>query len=173
MLAIITVKRDAMTLSPNLQEFLTNQQISYDLVEHEETPSASRTAEACHISGDCLAEGVLLRSAAGYVLAVLPASHAILLVDLQEQFGRDLELAEEAEVGKQFNDCKRGAVPPIGDCYGLDMIIDESLTAQPDIYFEAGDHTTLVHMSKNEFAKLISRARHGRFSDRQAGVSVH
>jgi Ala-tRNA(Pro) deacylase len=162
-----------MALSPNLQQFLLKQQITYELIAHEETLSASRTAEACHISGDRLAKGVLLRSRAGYLLAVLPASHAIRLEDLQDQLGPDVDVAEEAEVGKLFSDCKLGAVPPVGACYGLDMIVDESLVAQPEVYFEAGDHATLVHMDQDQFRKLVGRTRHRRFSVRQASVSVH
>jgi Ala-tRNA(Pro) deacylase len=32
------------------------------------------------------------------------------------------------------------------------------LTRQQDIYFEAGDHESLVHMSTEEFLKLVPRA---------------
>jgi Ala-tRNA(Pro) deacylase len=162
-----------MTIAPKLEHYLASQQIAYDVIPHAQTPSSSRTAEACHISGDCLAKGVVLRDRGGYLLAVLPASHSIRLADLQEQLGPDIELAREPEVGKLFGDCDRGAVPPIGACYGLDMIVDESLVAQPEVYFEAGDHATLVHMDQAQFRKLVGRARHGRFSVRQAGVLVH
>jgi Ala-tRNA(Pro) deacylase len=162
-----------MTMTPTLQQYLSDRQISYDIVPHEPTMSSTRTAEACHISGDCLAKGVLIRNKGDYMLAVLPASHHVRLSDLQDLLGSDVEIAQETELGRLFPDCNRGAVPPVGSCYGLDMIIDESLASQPEIYFEAGDHATLVHMSKDQFAKLAEHARYWRFSTRDAGVSVH
>jgi Ala-tRNA(Pro) deacylase len=166
-------RRDAMPLAPTLQHYLSHQGIAYDVIPHEATLSSTRTAEACHVSGDCLAKGVLLRDRRGYLLAVLPASHRIRLSELHDELGSDVELAQETEVESWFRDCERGAIPPVGACYGLEMIIDESLEAQPEVYFEAGDHATLVRVTRDEFARLTGGARHRRFSAREAGVRVH
>jgi Ala-tRNA(Pro) deacylase len=43
-------------------------------------------------------------------------------------------------------------VPAVGKCYGLDLIVDDSINAQPDIYMEAGDHQTLLHLRRNSRA---------------------
>ena len=60
--------------------------------------------------------------------------------------------------------CALGAVPPVGECYDLDVIVDDSIEEQPDVYLEGGDHTTLVHLDHAQFARLMAEARHGRFS---------
>ena len=44
-------------------------------------------------------------------------------------------------------------------------IVDDALERQPDVYFEAGDHVSLVHMDKFEFARVMKGARHGSFSE--------
>jgi Ala-tRNA(Pro) deacylase len=44
------------------------------------------------------------------------------------------------------------------------VIVDDSIQQQPDVYLEGGDHATLVHISQTQFARLMSGARHGRFS---------
>ena len=54
------------------------------------------------------------------------------------------------------------AVPPIAAPYGLRSLLDESLAKQSDIYFEAGDHRTLVHVSGEQFNKLMHKVPHGR-----------
>ncbi|RUU11779.1 aminoacyl-tRNA deacylase, partial [Mesorhizobium sp. M6A.T.Ca.TU.002.02.2.1] len=41
---------------------------------------------------------------------------------------------------------------------------DESLGKADDIYFEGGDHRTLVHVSGKDFRNLTSDARQARFS---------
>jgi prolyl-tRNA editing enzyme YbaK/EbsC (Cys-tRNA(Pro) deacylase) len=53
---------------------------------------------------------------------------------------------------------------PSAKCYGLDIIVDDSIQAQSDIYMEAGDHETLLHMGHAQFARLTANAEHGRFS---------
>ena len=153
-----------MTIAPTLQKYLANHNVAYDLVPHQRAMSSLRTAEVGHIPGDCLAKGVVLRDKASYWLAVLPATRHIRLADLRSKLGEKVDFATEQEVEQVFRDCDRGAIPPVGDCYGLDVIVDDSIEQQPEIYFEGGDHATLVHMSRGEFARLNARARHGSFA---------
>jgi Ala-tRNA(Pro) deacylase len=155
-----------MTIAPTLQKYMDEHGIRYDLVPHEPTLSALGSAHAGHISGDRLAKGVVLRDGGSYRLAVLPASHHLRLTDLKMELGQDIHLASEPEIAQVYRDCDRGAVPPVGPCYGLDVIIDTSIDQQPELYFEAGDHATLVHVTGGEFARLNPQAKHGSFSAR-------
>jgi Ala-tRNA(Pro) deacylase len=75
-------------------------------------------------------------------------------------------MANETEIGQLFRDCAHGAVPAIGKCYGLDLIVDDSINAPPDIYIEGGDHQTLLHLSQAQFSRLTENEIHGRFSTR-------
>lgn len=156
-----------MTIAPTLQRYL-DQHVTYEVVPHKPTSSSMRTAEACHIAGRRLAKGVVLRRDSGYMLAVLPASHHIRLSALRTQLGEDVDLAAESEIDTLFRDCAHGAVPPIGDCYGLDVIVDDSIDDnaddKADVYIEAGDHETLIRLTHAQFAKLTAEAQHGRFS---------
>jgi Ala-tRNA(Pro) deacylase len=153
-----------MAIAPTLQKYLADENVIYDAIRHEPTMSSTRTAQTCHISGNRVAKGIVLRRDRSYMLAVLPASHHVRLSDLRAQLGPDVGLADESEIGQLFRDCGHGAVPPVGNCYGLDVIVDDSIEAQPDIYMEAGDHETLLHMNHAEFARLTWAAQHGRFS---------
>jgi len=98
------------------------------------------------------------------VMAVLPASRRLELRELQASDGHDLRLASEAELKYLFKDCEPGAVPPLGIAYGIETIWDDSLMEQPETYFEAGDHETLVHMKTRDFIGLMKGARHMAFS---------
>ena len=152
-----------MTVSPTLQKYL-DQGVSYDLIAHAPTMSSTRTAEACHVSGDALAKAVVLRRDGGYMMAVLPASHHLHLSALKSQLGHKVDLASEDEIERLFGDCERGAIPALGECYGLDVIIDNSIDPRRDIYVEAGDHATLIRMDGEEFARLTAKAWRGHFS---------
>jgi Ala-tRNA(Pro) deacylase len=152
-----------MTIAPTLQRHL-DRNVSYDVITHDPTMSSTRTAQACHVPGDRLAKAIVLRRNGSYMLAVLPASRHISLPDLKLQIGDDVDLANEGEIRQLFPDCALGAVPPVGECYDLDVIVDDSIQEPPDIYLEGGDHTTLVHLDQAQFARLMAEARHGRFS---------
>ena len=152
-----------MALALTLQKHL-DQTVTYEVITHDPTMSSTRTAQACHVSGDCFAKAIVLHRDGGYMLAVLPASHHIRLPDLRQQIGEEVALADETEIKRLFPDCALGAVPAVGECYDIDVIVDDSMQEQPEIYLEGGDHTTLVHISQAQFTRLMSGARHGRFS---------
>jgi Ala-tRNA(Pro) deacylase len=111
-------------------------------------------------------KAVVLSDGGRYTLAVLPASHHLQLSDLRIKLGHEVHLASEPEAADVFRDCALGASPAVGACYGLDVIIDNSIDQQHELYFEGGDHATLVHGSGAEFARLNPQAQHGSFSAR-------
>jgi Ala-tRNA(Pro) deacylase len=156
-----------MSIAPTLQRYFAAENIEYDVIPHEPTTSSNRTAEACRISGNSLAKGIVLRRGdSDYMLAVLPASHHIQLADLRNELGDNVQFAREMEVDPLFPDCAHGAIPAVGRCYGLSVLVDDSLDAQPQVYIEAGDHETLIRISHAQFAQLTAGAQHGRFSEK-------
>src|SRR5581483_1866835 len=118
------------------------------------------------VPGDRLAKSVVLQDDSGYVMAVLPSTHHVRLGKLSRELNRNLRLATEDELAALFADCERGAVPAVGLAYGMTTIVDDSLEEQPEIYFEAGDHEQLVHMSRDAFMALMESAGHARFGRR-------
>jgi Ala-tRNA(Pro) deacylase len=153
-----------MTVAKRLGEHLAKTGVAFDLTSHPWTASSNRAAQAAHVTGERVAKAVVLHDDQGYVVAVVPSTHRLELDSLQRFLDRRMNLATEGEIVKLFDDCELGAVPPVGAAYGLDVVVDESLTGQPDIYFEGGDHRSLVHVSGADFAALMSEARRGRFS---------
>ena len=153
-----------MTIAPTLATYLEQAGIQPEVLTHPHSPSASRTAEASHVSGNRVAKAVLLKDETGYLLAVLPASRHLRLDAVEALTGRSLTLAAEDEIGRAFPDCEVGAVPPVGVAYGLPAVIDDSLVEESEIYLEGGDHTTLVRVTRAEFAELMQGAQAGSFS---------
>jgi Ala-tRNA(Pro) deacylase len=153
-----------MTIAITLREYLQNNGISYDVIDHRRTDSTLHTAEAAHIPGDRMAKSVLLGDDESYLLAVIPATHRLEMGQLIKLTGRELSLIPEDELQQAFADCETGAVPPTGLLYGIDTLIDASLLKQPDLYFESGDHGKLIHISSEKFKELESDAIVGEFS---------
>ena len=106
----------------------------------------------------------MLEDDKGFLMAVVPASHKVDLGAVRRQLNRELGLATDRELVELFKDCEPGALPPLGLAYGIDTILDESLVDVPDIYFEAGDHRVLVHVSGSGFLKLMANAPRGQIS---------
>lgn len=155
-----------MAIAITLQQYLVDHGVTYDTLAHPQTPSASRTAQASHVPGDRLAKAVMLRKGSEYVLAVVPASRRLRMSALRRWLKEPVGLATEEEFCDLFPDCDIGAIPALGDAYGLATLVDKSLEEQPDVYFEAGDHRTLIHVTGEQFRSLMENAPQGRFSVR-------
>ncbi|MNN90271.1 YbaK / prolyl-tRNA synthetases associated domain protein [compost metagenome] len=90
-------------------------------------------------------------------MAVVPASRH-LDVGKVRQDAKDWQLTNEATLASLFKDCELGALPALGQSYGMKMLVDPQLTRQRDIYLEAGDHENLVHMRMDQYLKLVPDA---------------
>lgn len=152
-----------MAMAMTMQGYLKKSGIWYEELHHPREVTASRIAETAHVAGDRLAKAVMLKGDSGYRLAVLPSTCKVDLHELSHMLRERIGLATEDEMRATFPDCDIGALPPMGHLYGMKVCLDEGLRHQPDIYFEAGDHETLVHMRGGDFERLMAGAEHGQF----------
>ena len=153
-----------MAIAITLKRYLADQGIDYEVVTHRPTLSSSQTAQASHVSGDCLAKAVVVKDEDHFMVAVLPASHHIQLGELRRLLDRQVGLATEEEASALFPDCELGAFPAIGPAYGLKVIVEDSLAEQPRVYLEGGDHASLLNLDAAQFQRLMGQAWHGTFS---------
>jgi Ala-tRNA(Pro) deacylase len=153
-----------MTIAKRLKAHLDAQGVAYETVAHPRTATASATAEAAQVPRDRLAKAVVIHLETGPVLAVVPSSHRVDLGALQSILDRRLGLASETEVGELFDDCDVGAAPPVGSAYDVPTVVDRSLTGLDRVWFEGGDHRTLVSVAGADFDRLMQGARQGGFS---------
>jgi len=148
-----------MAVASRLQTWLEQRAVEYETTAHEAMPSSARTAQAAHIPGKQMAKGVVLKRADdAFLVMVLPADSLVHLGRLQRILGEPVCLATEAELEGLFPDCDQGAVPALAQAYGLPLLVDRGLFAQPEVFVEAGDHRTLLRLGGKQFAHLLGDA---------------
>ena len=161
-----------MAIAPKLHEFLNARHSEYELLPHPRTASSTATAQAAHVPGRRFAKAVVVEDNEGYMLAVLPSTHHLALSELGDALERrPLRLAKESELPALFSDCALGALPALGAAYQMPTVIEGELDEQPDVYFEAGDHEHMVHMTGAEFRHATAQVRRAHFSRIDAGLS--
>jgi len=162
-----------MAMAISLQRYLVKNHIPYDVMTHTPTQYSMATAQAAGVPAGALAKSVVLRDEQSFLVAVVPATHNLQLGRLRRQLARPVRLATEEEVQSLFADCAVGAIPPLGPAYGLEVIVDDSLTDNPEIFFEGGDHQALIHVAGADFQRLLPNAVHGRFSRMRSTAHAH
>lgn len=153
-----------MSVPDTVTNFLRNNGIDFSVIAHAPTMHSAATAQAAHVPGAQLAKGVLLSDDEKYVLAVVPSTRWVDIGAVERIVRAPLELVPEDDFPMLFRDCRPGAVPPIGEAYGILTVVDDELTEPSDVYLEAGDHEHLLHLQHDAFLWLVEPFERGRIS---------
>ncbi len=138
-----------------LKRFLDSNRVKYTTLVHPMAYTAQEIASLAHVSGQEFAKTVVVRADGELAMAVLPASYHVDLALLKAAAGaKKIALASEAEFRDRFPECDAGAMPPFGQLYGMPVFVEESLTEDKEIAFNAGTHRELIRMAYEDFARL-------------------
>jgi Ala-tRNA(Pro) deacylase len=139
-----------------LLEFLDENGVNYELIEHAEAYTAQEVADKAHVSGKQFAKTVMVKLDGEMAMAVLPAADKVNLTLLQQAAGaKSIALASEPEFTRLFPDCELGAMPPFGNLYGMTVYVAGSLGEAQEIAFNAGSHAELIRMPYADFERLV------------------
>ncbi len=140
-----------------LKEFLDSEGVKYLSISHSKAFTAQEIAGIAHVPGKELAKTVMVKIDGTMAMVVLPATHRVDFGLLKEAASvENAELADEAEFKDKFPECEAGAMPPFGNLYEMPVYVDESLSEDKEICFNAGSHTELIRLSYDDFARLVS-----------------
>ena len=145
-----------MRCQEQLEQYLHEHQIPYQIQHHPVAFTAQRIAQGEHISGKQVAKSVVVFADTTMVLLVLPAAFRVDLQKVQECLGaKQVRLAHEDEFQTAFPGCEVGAMPPFGNLYSLPVHVEQSLTTQQTIVFPIGTHTETMSLTYADFERLL------------------
>jgi Ala-tRNA(Pro) deacylase len=137
-----------------VEQFLSQQHVPFETLVHPPAFTAQKRAKYLGIPGQQVAKCVLLHGPSGYLLAVLPATYHVDTAALADDLGGPVRLADEEEIAAVFRDCEWGVVAPFGSLYGLATVLDESLSADTLLVFEANSHAEALRLRCRDFERL-------------------
>lgn len=140
-----------------IKDYLTHNAIKFELIKHSPAITAPHIAASAHIPGKDLAKTVIVKIDGRLAMVVESANSKVDLSSLRRQLeAHNIELAHEAEFKPHFPDCETGAMPPLGNLYDMDVYVDELLSQNDAIAFNAGTHSELIKISYDDFANLVN-----------------
>lgn len=139
-----------------LKEFLDQNNIRYVVISHSRAFTAAAIGAVTHIPGKVIAKTVMVKIDGKLAMVVIPGSRHVDLNALKNALSaQSALLVTEPEFSDAFPDCEVGAMPPFGVLYGLPVYVDEKLTQDEEIAFNAGSHRELIRMSYKDFERLV------------------
>jgi Ala-tRNA(Pro) deacylase len=155
-----------------LKEFLDSHHVKYVTKTHPVAYTAQEIAFLAHVHGREFAKTVIVRIDGALAMAVLPASYQVDLALLKTAAnGKKIGLASEGDFRDRFPECELGAMPPFGRLYGMPVFVEESLTKDKEIAFNAGTHRELIRLSYDDLARLV-QPKVARFATTEAALRL-
>jgi Ala-tRNA(Pro) deacylase len=150
------VVQPAITCKDRLEAYLRDNQVPFETQLHRVAYTAQDVAASEHLPGQLMAKVVIAVADGALVMLVLPANHRTDLVKVRAALGaREIRLAEEHDFAEIFPDCELGAMPPFGNLYGIPVYVDQTLTEDHAIVFQAGTHRDTMRVRYADFARLV------------------
>lgn len=153
-----------MAIARTIERYLMQHKAAYELLSRLHTGPTYPCLSAAHAPEERVAKAVLLEDDRGLLVALLPSNRDLDLSALNRGLQRNLTWSTETRAAAVFADCAPGVIPVLSPAYSVETVLDEILSVQPDVYFDAGDGQELVHLSRDQFLALLDGTRHGRFS---------
>ena len=153
-----------MSVTLAVQDFLRRANVPYTVFPHVPAYTAQTEAAVTRIPGRAWAKAVVCFADGRPIQAVVAADCLVDLDRLAVFAGAsEIRLAREDELDWLFPDCERGAMPPFGPLYKQAVFVDEALSSEVRIAFNAGTHGDAIEMRFEDFA-AIARPVIGRFA---------
>ena len=155
-----------MAIAITVKEYLLSQDVKYQPV----SPLLANNNSPSH--EEPLAKAVMLENEFGIsLMATIPADQQLSLSAINTLTDCHYQPMEEKHAQHFFTGCKSGAIPSVGDAFGIEMIVDDALLASHHIYIEAGDHKTLLQIDHDDYAQLVQCSRHAHITGENTGAS--
>jgi Ala-tRNA(Pro) deacylase len=140
-----------------LKNFLDDNKVKYVTSRHSVAYTAQHIAESAHIPGDEMAKTVIVKLDGRLVMAVLRGTDKVDIDLLRGAAGaKDAELAGEVQFQGKFPGVEVGAMPPFGNLYDMPVYVEEGLTRDERIAFNAGSHSELIQLDYADFERLVN-----------------
>jgi len=139
-----------------LTDYLDRNKVKYIAMAHSPAYTSEEIAAIAHLPGKEIAKTVMMKIEEKMTMIVLPASYMIDFSELRRVLAaQKTELATEDEFRGLFPECEVGAMPPFGNLFGIEVVVEKSLAMDQEIAFNAGTHNELLRMTYRDFDRLV------------------
>jgi Ala-tRNA(Pro) deacylase len=146
-----------MTILKKLKDYLEKNQVRYEVGYHERVYTSQEIAAAMHVPGKELTKVIMVKADGKMVMLVLPASYRVETKKLKKVFQcKRLGIAKEKDFEELFSDCEVGAMPPFGNLYHLEVWVDQVITEDEFIVFQAGSHVETLKIKYSDYVRLVN-----------------
>lgn len=108
-----------------------------------------------------LVRSTVLKDGSSYLMAIYPATQRLELAVLNGNSRRNFAPCSNEELATLLADCEAAALPPLGEPYGLKLIVDRAVDELDEVFFTPGIGHLFVRAQQVDFTRLTGGALRG------------
>ncbi len=141
----------------DVMSFLKKNNIPFEVIEHPPAYSAHEVAVASHVPDKDLAKTLIVQADDKNCMVVIPGDRRLDLHLLKDVIkAKHVNLSHEEDLKSLFPDCELGAMPPFGNLYALQVIVDNALLEDDKIVFNACSHTKAIKIKMQDYLQIVN-----------------
>lgn len=158
----MTISQKYHPVVSQIISLLGKNQYWFETFEHEPVRTSEEAAK--NRPGYSLRQGAkalvvrikISKSDRRFVMLVFPGDKRFDTEKIKQLFkAKDVRFATEEEVSEITGGIQPGGVPPFGNLFGLEVIVDPTLFENPKIVFNAGDKSFSIGMKASDFRLVV------------------
>jgi len=134
-------------------ELLTAQGIPFEKLVHEPVTTSEAAAGARGSRLEQGAKALIVKANEKYYHLIISAAKRVDNNKLRKILGTNRVRFATPEELKTLTGCLPGAVPPFGNLFDLQVLMDDALLAEETVYFNCGSHTVSLRMARTDLVK--------------------
>ena len=141
---------------------LKNDGCWFETFEHEPVRTSEEAAKVrpeyslCQGAKALIVRAKIRQNKRNFVMLVFPADLKFDRDKVEALLeAKDVRLASESEADSITDGVQLGGVPPFGNLFGLEVLVDSSLFRNEKIIFNAGDRRFSIGMKSDDYRRLV------------------
>lgn len=123
--------------------------------------SLADAVRAARVPVQKLVRSAVLKDGSSYLMAVYPATQRLDLAVLNGNSRRNFTACSSDELKALLTDSEAAALPPLGEPYGIKVIVDRAVDELDEVFFTPGVGHLFVRAQQADFARLTGGALRG------------
>ena len=143
-------------------DLIEKNQSWFETFEHQPVRTSEEAAKIrdgydLHLGAKALIVRVkITNSDRKFVMLVFPGDMRFNTEKIKLLFkAKDVRFATEEEVSEITNGIQPGGVPPFGNLFGLEVVVDPALLQNEKIVFNAGDKSFSIGMKSDDYKSIV------------------
>lgn len=145
-----------MGIPQKIINFLDKSKVKYKILEHKTVFTAFDKSQTLKVSPKIIGKTLVLKIDKELFLILIGANKFLDLKKLKKKIhGEKIDFASEKLIKNKIKGVKVGAIPPFGNLWKMQTLVDNSLKREKKIILNSGDWNFSIEISPKALEKLV------------------